>query len=268
MGKVIVSVTLAVAIATASSGCKNVDPPEKESATYLIAHKGATPSKSLVVFVHGVMGDSRETWASTGDADGWPGLLFRDPNAPQTDVLSLGYRSRALSEASNVEEIAVRTLRSLQDNGLFKRYEQVAFVVHSMGGLVTKRMLRILQLESPQQFQKIKAVVFLSTPAHGSSDADMASWLSSNPQFRDMRPSDFNTFLQVLDNDWRSLLRQRSPTAPYPKAACAYETISTATLKIVPRSLSEGGCDETSVAFDRDHLSIAKPNTTADEVRG
>lgn len=30
-----------------------------------------------------------------------------------------------------------------------------------------------------------------------------------NPQLKNMQPSDFNAFLQVLEHDWQSLLRER-----------------------------------------------------------
>ncbi|WP_295456894.1 hypothetical protein [uncultured Thiodictyon sp.] len=135
-----------------------------------------------------------------------------------------------------------------------------------MGGLVTKRMLKVLEGDDSKQLRQVKAVIFFSTPAHGSDVAAIANWVSSNPQFGDMRPSDFNAFLQVLDNDWRDLLRHRSVDNPFPRAFCAYETLSTAFLKIVPRSSAESGCDETPAAFDRDHSSIVKPTSADDEV--
>lgn len=240
-------------------------PGAVDSKTYRVSHDGNS-TKALVVFIHGVMGDAKETWASAGDPDGWPGIVVRDPKMPAVDALSLGYRSEPLNASSNIEEIAVRTLQSLQDEGVFNNYEQIAIVSHSMGGLITKRMLSLMKNNYPEQLKKVKLVVFFSTPSQGSNEAEMASWMSSNPQFRDMQPSDLNTFLQTLDNDWRSLLQQRTAQQLYPKSYCAYETLPTRSVRVVPRSRAEGNCDGTPIGFDRDHLTIAKPTSVDDEL--
>lgn len=236
------------------------------SASYWI--KSSRPdARTAIVFVHGVMGDSRTTWLAPGAEAGWPVLVSRDPALPSVDVLAVGYRSTSIGAASNVEEIAVRSLRALRDEGLFANYDNVVFVVHSMGGLVTKRMLRTLQGEDRPAFDKVRAVVFFSTPAKGSDVAAIAEWVSGNPQFRDMAPSDFSSFLQVLDNDWQALLRSRAAASPFPRSYCAYETLPDHGMKvIVPRSSAETSCDETPVAFDRDHAGIVKPTSADDEV--
>ena len=106
----------------------------------------------------------------------------------------------------------------------------------------------------------------LATPAQGSDLAALASWISGNPQFRDMAPSDFNAYLQSLDNDFNALLRRRGATAPFPKVFCAYETLATGPVKVVPRSRSQLGCDATPNAFDRTHVTIAKPTGRDDEI--
>jgi len=222
---------------------------------------------TAIVFVHGVMGDSSSTWRAPGAAAGWPELIRKEPALPPVDVLALGYQSPPIGAASNIEEIAVRSLRALRDDGLFSRYDNVIFVVHSMGGLITKRMLKTLQGEDRAAFDKIRAVVFFATPAKGSDVASLAEWVTSNPQFRDMAPSDFSSFLQVLENDWQALLKNRSPTSPFPRSYCAYEKLPEHGVKvIVPRSNAETSCDETPVAFDRDHASIVKPASETDEV--
>lgn len=234
-----------------------------ESSSYWLKQAGEHP-RTVVVFIHGVLGDSRTTWGGTQDGQGWPEIVFSDPSMPKADVLSVGFRSKPVSEGSNIEEIAVRTLSSIQDEGVFKDYENVIFVAHSMGGLITKRMLRIEQIDHPSNLQKTKAVLFFSTPSQGSDLSEMASWVSGNPQFDNMRPADFNAFLQVLDNDWQGLKRSRSSDMPFPRVFCAYETLSTSGMKVVPRSNSESACDETPIPFDKDHVGIVKPVSADD----
>lgn len=240
--------------------------PPSESATYWLKSSRSAPH-TAIVFVHGVMGDSRATWLAPGGATGWPELVEKDPELPSLDVLALGYRSPPIGSASNIEEIAVRSLGAIRDARLFARYDNVIFVAHSMGGLVTKRLLKTLQGEDRAAFDKVRAVLFFATPANGSDIAAMAEWMSFNPQFRDMAPADFSSFLQVLENDWQSLLRNRTPTSPFPRSYCAYETLPAHGMKvIVPRSAAQAGCDETPIAFDRDHASIVKPTSLDDEV--
>lgn len=241
------------------------DKASTSSTSYWIKQSGERP-KTVVVFIHGVLGDSRTTWASEEGKPGWPEIVLSDPLMPRSDVLAVGFRSGPVQEASNIEEVAVRTLGFIEDEGVFKDYDNVVFVVHSLGGLVTKRALRILQAKHPEDLQRVKAVLFFSTPAQGSDLAAMAQWLSSNPQFENMKPADFNAFLQVLDNDWQSLRRARTAEMPFPRVFCAYETLSTATFKIVPRSGAESACDNTPIAFDRDHISIVKPVSADDEL--
>ena len=70
-----------------------------------------------------------------------------------------------------------------------------------MGGLITKAMLSELNRPNTVDLEcldKVRAVIFLSTPSHGADLAVYASWISMNPQFTDMKPDDLNGFLLTL----------------------------------------------------------------------
>lgn len=258
-------VSLLLALAYALFGCD--DKPTPTSRSYWV-RAASDNAPTVVVFIHGVLGDAVGTWTAPGVEGGWPGLMHRDSSMPAVDIFAVGYLSEPLSKASTIEEIANRTLVSLQDEGIFKRYENVVFVAHSMGGLVTKRLLKRLNDEAPSSYQKVKGVTFFSTPAKGSDLAGLAMWMSANPQFQDMSPSDLSSFLQALENDWVTLVvRNHTPEKPYPISSCAYETLPAKGQKIVvPRSMSEEGCNSAPVAFDRDHFGIVKPTDINDEV--
>ncbi|WBM69342.1 DUF4384 domain-containing protein [Buttiauxella sp. WJP83] len=256
------SLIIIVMIALSLLGCHGTD---VSSDSYWLKQPGDR-SKTVIIFIHGVLGDSHETWATGTGKPEWPDIVFNDKQLQPVDVYAVGYKSGPLARTSNIEEIAVSMLRSIEDEQIFKRYDNVVFVVHSMGGLITKRMLRMLQVNTPESFHKVKSVIFFSTPAQGADLAAMAKWISNNPQFENMKPSDFNPFLQVLDNDWNSLLRARTVDAPFPKSYCAYETEALWPVIVVPRSGSERGCDETPVAFARNHSTIVKPLSADDEI--
>ncbi|AXA91235.1 DUF4384 domain-containing protein [Massilia sp. YMA4] len=216
-------------------------------------------ASTLVVFVHGVLGDAVTTFGADREHN-WPVLLASDPAfAGQLAVLSLGYRSAPLAGGSNVNEIANRLLVRLRDKDVFRRYRHVVFVAHSMGGLVVKRMLVQLQADAPSELGAVAAVFFIATPAGGADLADVSAWVSGNPQFRDMRGIDANTLLQAYEDDWQALLRARPSQRPYPRAFCVYETRATGPFHVVPRSRTQAGCDERPNAFEADHLGIVKP---------
>ncbi|WP_295456892.1 hypothetical protein [uncultured Thiodictyon sp.] len=99
------------------AGCQ---PAERTtSSSFWLKQQGA-PADTAVIFMHGVLGGSKETWKSPSGIEGWPDIVLNDPQMIRADVLSVGYRSEPLREASNIEEIAVRTLRSIRDEGVFK----------------------------------------------------------------------------------------------------------------------------------------------------
>ncbi|WP_082625136.1 hypothetical protein [Paraburkholderia caribensis] len=127
---------------------------ERTSESYFVYATGEK-AKSLVIFVHGVLGDSHETWRRTPNGPGWPELLVKDPTRPSTDSLSIGFKSAPLSSSSNIEELANRVSQMLIDQGIFEHYDNIAFVAHSMGGLIAKRAILILHSKKPESASRI-----------------------------------------------------------------------------------------------------------------
>jgi tetratricopeptide (TPR) repeat protein len=116
------------------------------------------------------------------------------------------------------------------------------------------------------ELRRVRAVLFLSTPAQGAPIADVASWLSMNPQLKDLRPSDFNTLLQVFENDWSDVMRARDRLREsYPQAYCAYETLPTNGVRVVTRLYATSRCDNTPYGMDYDHSGIVKPADQASD---
>jgi pimeloyl-ACP methyl ester carboxylesterase len=229
--------------------------------------RSAPGARVAVVFVHGILGHARNTFAAEGKAP-WFDLLANDKSlAGPVHFLSLAYASEPLQRASSIQEIATRLRSSLQvERGVFKNFDKVIFVAHSMGGLVVRRLLLQLSRDDPDAYAKVAAVFFLAVPAGGSDLASDASWVSGNPQFENMRPEDMNVFLQADADDWATLMRRRPAGRPYPRSYCAYENKALGPWVVVPRSRSQMLCDETPVAFDRDHSTLVKPADADDPV--
>ena len=228
---------------------------------------GPSDRDKVIVFIHGIMGSSETTWKNAKTGAYWPELIQADPDFKDYSVYLLGYRSPALSRASTINEIATRELLRLKDEGLFAPEKKVVIVAHSMGGLVAKRMLTELNRPNRDELDKldrVKGVIFLSSPAQGAKLAEYASWLSINPQFKGMEPADLNAFLQALEDDWQNLLRDRDKLGiPGPQSFCAYETMPTKGVMVVSRVYAATHCDENPTPMDLNHHDIASPASAA-----
>ncbi len=228
---------------------------------------GPDSSKKLIVFVHGFNSDPSSAW--TNDAGiSWPDLMRDDKNYHDYTVATYRYDTSLLNRTSSVEEIAVRMLRQIEDKGVLEKYKEVYFIAHSMGGLVVKRVL--VDLHRPNEMdklRKIKAVLFIATPVQGSNFAELASYLSFNPQLASLKPSEFNDFLQTLENQYQNLMRDR-PAPTFPRSFCAYETKPTYGTVIVSRRDAATTCDQTPIAVDENHTNIVKPMSRDSTIYG
>lgn len=223
----------------------------------------ASTSK-LIVLIHGVFGDAASTWDNPGGTS-WQKLLS-SPRFTEFSVYVVDYPTPKLDRASGIEEIANGVLLHLQDDGVFERYSEIVLVGHSMGGLIAKRIL--IDLNRPTQINKlrrVKAVFYISTPAQGAPLGELGSWLSRNPQLKDMSPADLNSFLQIVENMWQNLMRDRA-TAGAPRAYCAYETEQTGPTMVVSRVYAATLCDENPLPVAANHMSIVKPRDDQDPV--
>lgn len=177
-------------------------------------------------------------------------------------IAALQYDTPLLGRTSGIEEVATSILHQLEDIGLFKSYDEIYFIAHSMGGLVVKRMLVKLKSARPlYELRRIKAVLYISTPAQGVSIAEAGAWISANPQLNDMAPADLNSYLQSVENDWQDLIRERG-TSMIPRSYCAYETKPTLGIVIVSRIYAATTCDQNPHPVAEDHAGIVKPAST------
>lgn len=228
--------------------------------------KKSDDSYRVIVFVHGIFGDQRSTWLNRTTGRSWPEMIAEDPRFESFDVYSVGFDSPYVGRSSNIVEIAGRVRDQLARRGIFD-YPEVYFITHSMGGLITKRML--VDMNTPAQeaaLRRVKGVLLYSTPSQGAPVADLARWLSQNPQLDDMRPANVNTFLQGLEWQWEALLREREERGiAFPRVYCAYETKGLG-IDIVNRLYAQTRCDNQPYAFDLNHFQIVKPASPESDI--
>jgi pimeloyl-ACP methyl ester carboxylesterase len=202
-------------------------------------------NRGVIVFVHGITGDSQSTWTS-GNAY-WPEMLEHDPEFKGQDIYVYQYPSPRFDHSFSIDEI-VDNMHSELTAARVIEHNDITFVSHSMGGVVTRAfILRYRNTVAP----KIRLLYFLATPTTGSSYAKLAALLSSNPQLRDMFPIEPGTYLSHQLDDWQAARFKF-------KSYCAYENPTHGQV-VVDKLSAIALCTEPAHAIDADHRTIAKP---------
>ncbi|OAF00682.1 hypothetical protein AYJ54_31040 [Bradyrhizobium centrolobii] len=215
----------------------------------------------IVVFVHGILGDAQGTFTNETTQAYWPRLVAEDPDMDSFDILAINYDA-ALTSKMSIEQIATVVRTTLEDHRVFDDYNEIYFVCHSMGGLVVKRMLIDLwQARSAFLEQQVSGIVFISTPAKGANGANYLELLARLGGVRplvDLRTYDVNTYLQILENQWKDYV-DRGRRDRVPRVFVAYETQPTHGYLVVPQLYTETPQDDRAYPVTADHLSIVKP---------
>jgi pimeloyl-ACP methyl ester carboxylesterase len=98
------------------------------------------------VFVHGLGGGSRKTWAKTPDLyHYWPKeWLSRDPEFSNVRVHSFGYKAdwnERNDNALGIHDFALSLLGELQINPSIRRSQtRIVLIAHSLGGIIAKKV--------------------------------------------------------------------------------------------------------------------------------
>jgi pimeloyl-ACP methyl ester carboxylesterase len=235
--------------------------PRQSQPSCFYKHDPTGKQTKLIVFVHGVFGSATSTWGNPANETFWPAMVAADGRFVDYDIYLVNYRTPYLNNAPNLYETAGSELSHLKDRGAFKQYTDLHFIGHSMGGLVIKSMLlRLTSGPDVNMLRQVKSVIYLSTPAQGSSIASLASWFSMNPQLRDMEQAHLNTFIQSLEDGWVQLMISRDQAkARFPRVHCAYETLAMDGVLVVPREMANTRCDALLHSMPFDHLGMVTP---------
>jgi pimeloyl-ACP methyl ester carboxylesterase len=234
---------------------------------YVGTESFATPKADAavdVVFVHGLSGDPYKTWAATDDPkDFWPRWLAED--VLTANVWTAGYDAspfiKALSgEGGSIHDRSTSLLDFLVANSLGTR--PIVFVVHSLGGLIVKQMLRACADSSnakcKQLLSETRGIVFCGTPHEGAAIATAVKNvlnLAASRVIKQLALSD--EALLELHNWFREWVAQA-----HPEIRSYHEELKTKTVMVVSRGSSNpglAGC--VSVAITADHIAMCKPTT-------
>lgn len=287
--RVLVSLTAMVGVGFAGFHLRDVywGPKSTEQPVRLVPLKEIETDRAIV-FVHGLDGDPVTTWKSRRDGPSWADLIASDSRAypgespplslDKFSIYTLDYRALYASEAT-IQEAAVHIADRLSSEPLFKRYNHVWFVAHSLGGILIKKVLIIYSEQDRDALLDRTAGVFLfGVPTRGSPLAEawaverfaVLTWVIGRRYnvVKDLRPESATAFLDSMENSWVDLLlkRQRTPRYRTPFVYCAYEVNSIFGLfKVVDALFAATRCEENPHPFPRDHLTIVKPIDVEDD---
>lgn len=152
---------------------------------------GSERAGTAVVFVHGLAGDPWLTWGRSPSGDDslfWPAWLAQDLGCVR--VYSVEYEAAPTDHQGKalwLDEQALVLLNMLLAEPSL-RSGPVAFVTHSMGGLLVKKALQIAQLDADlgdsdrssafrSFLDSVRGVVFIATPHLGADLAAVNAWL-------------------------------------------------------------------------------------------
>jgi pimeloyl-ACP methyl ester carboxylesterase len=208
---------------------------------------------SVIVFVHGVLGDSRSTWTNSSTSAYWPALMKADPFFNDFDIFVIGYPSALFHSSYRVDELVEVLRRDLDSADVFAKHKHVYFLCHSMGGLVVREYLTRYGNRASQ----VPMIYFFSTPTTGAEIASLGALLSTNRQMQGLLPININEYLASIRNNW---LAAQFSIAAY----CAYETQDTNGIRIVGESSATNLCNRRLDPINANHLNIVKPRDATD----
>ncbi|KAJ5657796.1 uncharacterized protein N7484_001445 [Penicillium longicatenatum] len=235
-----------------------------------------------IIFVHGLGGTSRATWARGRDPQYfWPEKwLPLEPGIRMARILSFGYNASWAATGSapitGIADFAKDLLYSMKfaknDNldELELGQRPIIFIVHSMGGLVVKQAYIMGQNDDQYSniVSSISAILFLATPHRGSNLADILNKILTVSVFNHS-PKLYISELSVGSQTVAALNEQFRHIAPNLDILSFYETLQTSIgpkkMMVVEKdSATLGYPKEISKALLADHHTVCKFDSNQD----
>ena len=126
--------------------------------------------KNVMVFIHGIFGNSKETWNAT------PTQIVTSPLFMAFDYASYGFGSKLieLRDPELFVDQLILWIRTVLCN-----YENIYFVAHSMGGLFVRHAIvkMLVSADDRAYVKKVRRCFMIAVPVSGSWLARCLCWL-------------------------------------------------------------------------------------------
>ena len=208
--------------------------------------------KTLLLFIHGLGGDSQKTWRK------FPQLIEQD--ADLADSVDCGFYSFPtkllsvpfLSSSPKIQTLAAGLATEIKQR--YSDYSSVILIAHSLGGLVARQYL--VEMAMAQQAHKVTGLLLYAVPHNGAGLASVAKYLSFwQPQLKQLcKESDF---IETLNTQWTQLKLGESIPAKY---------IVGGTDAVVSKSSAQNywGNEAVETVVDKGHIDLVKPDKPDD----
>lgn len=230
------------------------------------------PPGRAVVFVHGFLGDCRETWTNPEGNVFFPYLLASDPELMDYDFFVFQYVTKDLNPPA-IDNIVIQLRFALKEH---LGAHSIIFVAHSLGGLVSMRcVLRLIEELDPPL---INGLLLYGSPMTGVEWVRYArivlklgtlkvpllnfltNYLSTNKQINVLTAG--SEFVERLNNQWiLRVLNGGHPKVPATQRAWfPVRVVSGNDDWVVKESSARGFYSEIDwLNVDCDHRALVKP---------
>jgi Putative serine esterase (DUF676) len=181
-------------------------------------------SDHVIVFVHGILSDSRGCWQDDVASQYWPSMLAEDSRFANFSIFLGGYYTAPdagpYDVANCAHELMSALARPLGSAKPVLSRKTVIFVCHSTGGIVVRYMLD----SSTSSFSTLTQIglVLIASPSYGSRWANRLSLLTKFYNNKlGIRLEWGNWSLEDLDDRFKRLLSEKR--LPQLQGAEAYE---------------------------------------------
>lgn len=259
----VLTISIAALLSCARRPAHMTNAPETSVRSHYIRR---TNADDVIVFMHGIFGNAESTWTNNANQAYWPRLLTQDQAFDGADIYVHAFSSPFLGSASAIDELVEQTNTILAADEVFTNHKRVIFLCHSMGGLITRGLLRRYRPLAAQ----VPLIYFYATPTNGADITRLVEALGRltntagpevaailNPQIRGMLPAEADAYTSILVRDWQAA--QFSIVS-----RCAYEERKTYGVQVVTAASASALCSSPALPIERDHLGIVKPSDRED----
>ncbi len=204
---------------------------------------------AAIVFIHGFGTNSERTWGS------FLAIVSDEPTLAEWDIYSVGYSTGLLMDIAGLWKASPpigrlsEYLNTAILNQPLDRYESLAIVAHSMGGLVTQRAL----VDSAEARRSVGHLICFGSPSGGLRKTSLFTlW---KRQIRDMDSE--SKFINDLRTRWQEQFGDNPPFS--------FKVVAGDQDEFVPAwSTLEPFADKFRCVVPGNHMTIVTPSTSAD----